>query len=634
MYRLHPYMCFQEDDVMYLAPSKESLAERSRPPFDAGRKLSEIDKALLWQLLKEAPECPSRELLAQVAQRQGLVPVSVRHLNRLRVQWMLNRPKGRPRHAASCPPVASGTEVVRITPRLSFVGVHLFAHWLDHQGLLDTVVEQLTQAVEAYKRAHPSDDFALLQHREQTLRRRFQALFLAPLFGIDRFTAFDTHEHPLPTLLGQGYHSSTLSQFLGQLERVDAAEALLPALLPAQAGQIIYVDGHMIAYWSRVPMHKGKITMVGRIMAGSQAVIAHDEAGQALFVAYYPPDVHLSQVLVAYCEKVAEATGTALFVIDRAVNAVAMARAFDDKDLGLLCMLDDNEHQGLESFEAIQVDTLEDGTRVYSGPWKEPQPDDPRHFVMVEPVEGKTLVYWATPKVEAIVEGTEWPRVYRERNEIQEHSFKRMIDHGALNTNYGRKKIVTADRHQQRAREKLELSLATAQKRVDKKAEAVKAKQDQVAVSASKGHGKRLAQRQAALAVLATELKDAQHTHAQLAEQVQAVGPSGQRADRDFRKQTIMTIRTLLLENTLRAFMVALLGTLQTKVSLETILHLLFERSGARIETSSQVVYWVNTAGLSVPYRHLLTKVVEGLCAMDLKDQGKPIYVRLKDMSP
>jgi hypothetical protein len=203
-----------------------------------------------------------------------------------------------------------------------------------------------------------------LQHREQTLRRRFQALLLAPLFGIDRRTAFDTHEHPLPTLLGQGDHSSTLSQFLGQLERVEAAEALLPALLPAQAGQIIYVDGHMIAYWSRVPMHKGKITMLGRIMAGSQAVIAHEEAGQALFVAYYPPDVHVSQVIVASCEKVAEATGTALFVIDRAVNAVAMARTFDDKDLGLLCMLDDNEHQGLESFEATQVDTLADGTRV------------------------------------------------------------------------------------------------------------------------------------------------------------------------------------------------------------------------------------------------------------------------------
>jgi len=46
---------------------------------------------------------------------------------------------------------------------------------------------------------------------------------------------------------------------------------------------MIYVDGHMMAYWSRLPMHKGKITMLGRIMAGSQAVIAHDEtAGPSL----------------------------------------------------------------------------------------------------------------------------------------------------------------------------------------------------------------------------------------------------------------------------------------------------------------------------------------------------------------
>ncbi len=224
-------------------------------------------------------------------------------------------------------------------------------------------------------------------------------------------------------------------------------------------------------------MHKGKITMLGRIMAGSQAVIAHDEAGQALFVAYYPPDVHVSQVIVASCAQVAEATGTALFVIDRAVNAVAMARAFDNKDLGLLCMLDDNEHQGLASFEATLEETRKDGTKVYSGPWKIPRADDPRHFVMVEPVEGKTLVYWGTPRVKATVEPTTWPQVYRVRSERQENSFKRMIDHGALNTNYGRKKIVTADQQQQRAREQREQSLATAQKRVTKKAEAVKVKQ-------------------------------------------------------------------------------------------------------------------------------------------------------------
>jgi hypothetical protein len=406
------------------------------------------------------------------------------------------------------------------------VGVHLFAHWLDQHEALSPVVAQLTQAVEAHKRAYPDDDFALLHHREQTLLRRFQALFFAPLVGIDRLTAFDTHEHPLGTLLGRGYHSSTLSQFLGQLERVGAAEALMPTLVPAQAGQI---------------------TMLGRIMASSQAVIAHNEAGEAVFVEYHPPDIHVSQIIVAYCQRLALATGTSLFVIDRAVNAVAMASAFDSQGLGLLCMLDDNEHDGLASFATTEVDTLEDGTRVYSGQWQESRPDDPRHFVIVVPAHGKTLVYWGTPRVKAALEAAEWPRVYRERNEIQKHSFKRMIDHGALNINYGRKTVVGQDRHQQRARAKLEKKLEAAQKRVDKKAAEVKAQQDKVVESTSKGHGKRLAQRQGALVEMAKELQDAQHNHADLTKQAFALGPPGERADRDFRKQTIMTVRTLLL---------------------------------------------------------------------------------------
>jgi hypothetical protein len=168
------------------------------------------------------------------------------------------------------------------------------------------------------------------------------------------------------------------------------------------------------------------------------------------------------------------------------------------------------------------------------------------------------LVSWATPKVAASLEVTEWPRVYRARNERQEHRFKRMIDHGALTTNYGRKRIVAADRHQQRAREQRDQSLAAAQQRAAKQTEAVKATQAQVAKAEAQGHGKRLAPRQRALAVLAQEVKDAQHKHDTLAKQAQALGPPGQRADRDLRQQTIMTMRTLLLENTLRAFMAAL----------------------------------------------------------------------------
>lgn len=200
-----------------------------------------------------------------------------------------------------------------------------------------------------------------------------------------------------------------------------------------------------------------------------------------------------------------------------------------------------------------------------------PREEDPRHCVIVEPADGKTLGYWGTPTVTDALEATEWPRVYRGRNERQEHSFKRRIDHGALHTNYGRKKMVGPDRHQQRAREKLAQSLGAAQQRVDKKAEAVKAHQDKVAASESAGHGTRLEQRQRALGELEKERKAAQRQQAQRIEHASAIGPPKQRADRDVRTQTIMTWRTLLLDNALMAFMVVLCGQLQTKGRLDCL---------------------------------------------------------------
>jgi hypothetical protein len=74
-----------------------------------------------------------------------------------------------------------------------------------------------------------------------------QALVFAPLFGIDRRTAFAPPAHPLATLRGRGYPTSPLRQFLGQRERVGAAAAWLPVLCPAHTGPSISVDGPMSA---------------------------------------------------------------------------------------------------------------------------------------------------------------------------------------------------------------------------------------------------------------------------------------------------------------------------------------------------------------------------------------------------
>ena len=87
---------------------------------------------------------------------------------------------------------------------------------MQQHGSLSEVIALLQQAIQAYSTQHPEEDFPLLHHKEATLLLRFQALFYAPLFGIGKLTEFDVKEHPLLTLQGRSYQSSTLAQFLGQ----------------------------------------------------------------------------------------------------------------------------------------------------------------------------------------------------------------------------------------------------------------------------------------------------------------------------------------------------------------------------------------------------------------------------------
>ncbi|PON09856.1 hypothetical protein C2W62_53200, partial [Candidatus Entotheonella serta] len=112
-----------------------------------------------------------------------------------------------------------------------------------------------------------------------------------------------------------------------------------------------------------------------------------------------------------------------------------------------------------------------------------------------------------------------------------------------LNLHVGRKPILGPDRHQQRAEAKVQDSLEAARRRVAKKGLELEAQCEQVAQSEAQGHGKRLEQRQRA----STEHE------AYLQEQVDGFAAPKERAARDMRKQTIMRICTLFLENLLQA---------------------------------------------------------------------------------
>jgi hypothetical protein len=221
--------------------------------------------------------------------------------------------------------------------------------------------------------------------------------------------------------------------------------------------------------------------------------------------------------------------------------------------------------------------------------------------------------------------------VYRQRTEIQEQSFKGMKAHVALDVNYGIKKIVGPDRHQQRAREKLEQVQETAQHKVTRKVELLTLQEAKVVESQEKGHGTRLDQRQRRLGELELELQNATDKAQQCEKQLEALGSPKQRADRDCRKQTIMTVRTLLLENALVSFLAILCTKLKDTISLDCLLKLVFERSGACLETQTEFIYWINTTGLSVAYRKVLEQVIEGICVMNLAQHGKPIRIRLRE---
>ena len=127
------------------------------------------------------------------------------------------------------------------------------------------------------------------------------------------------------------------------------------------------------------------------------------------------------------------------------------------------------------------------------------------------------------------------------------------------------------------------------------------------------------------------DLKEFKNKEKKIREKVESQGPPRQRYDRDFRKQTVMTFRTFLLENTLTTFISALMKLLDIKVGMETFMSIFFRRSGLCLETPSEIIYRLNTGGLSASNKENLKKISEGLTRMGIDRQGKPIRVELRE---
>lgn len=375
-------------------------------------------------------------------------------------------------------------------------------------------------------------------------------------------------------------------------------------------------------------MHKGLITMMGRIMPGSKAVLSHNEFGEAIWCDYYPPDIHLKHIIPFYCSEIVQTIGKSVFVIDREVNSVEIARMFVENKWELICLLDANQYQGIDSFSKRYAGKLEDGTILYKASWKLYHEDDPRTFLIAKK-EDKTIVYWATPKIAKQLTAKEIILSYRKRSDVQENSIKHMIEHGSLNTNFGIKTQLTPNRTLQRKVDKIDAKVEKLKTKSKKILEDIEQQEDKISQSILKKHNKRLEQRYNKRLQLEQKKSSVESQINELDVSKDRLNEPLQRYDRDFRKQQIMTFRTLFLENILKLFFSIISVSLSEQISIKTFIELFFYRPGFMVENDSEVIYWLELDGLSCKYKNILHSLAMGFNSISLSSGKKNVLVKI-----
>lgn len=593
---------------------KYEITSSSEGFFRRRYKISIEEQIQLYEEVVWQPQETSAEIVMGYE-----FSLSISQVNRIRKEWGLERRAGRPRKGNI------KKQADKIIGHIPQVGVGLFALWFQKEQEHNSVLGEIKEVIAEYKENHAGEEFRLLNARSETIEKKWQALAILPLLGIKKLSELDYKTHNLGSVLGYTYSSSTLTQFLGELERV-GAEKIKSELANDAQGEYCYIDAHLMAFWSRVKMNKGHITMLGRIMAGSKAVLAHDEAGNAIGLEYYPPDRHLTHIVDDYCDSIEVSTGINRFIIDREVNSVEIARLFVARGWELICLLDANEYKGLESFNRKYSGQMEDGTVLYKATWKITRPDDPRVFVIAQE-QKRILVYWCTPQIATELTGKQVVTIYRNRSEIQENNIKRMIAHGALNTNHGIKKIAADDRSHQRKLNEVDLKISKVVTRQQKLIQTISDQTQKIQDAEEKNHHKLLEKRLSKLAKLQLNQSQLQEKFDTLNNCKQSLGAPVSRSDRDFRKQTIMTFRTLWLFNTIKVFVALVCSFLKQPISLDIFLELFFFRPGFLVENDSQFLYYLDFKDLSSKYQDILKNIVDGFNSISLFHRGKPIII-------
>jgi hypothetical protein len=171
----------------------------------------------------------------------------------------------------------------------------------------------------------------------------------------------------LKYLCGFNYKAATLDKHLRDLKYLQISNELIETIAKywmdfwssrnESSDNIFvcyYIDGNTKALWSSKSCHKGKVTMLGRVMNCLEQVFIHDGQGHPIYFQTFNGHADLGKNALGMMDKISDIlrnsttlddhfTVNRVMIMDGAGNGVKTLRALSDSDYHFITILDPNQ---------------------------------------------------------------------------------------------------------------------------------------------------------------------------------------------------------------------------------------------------------------------------------------------------
>jgi len=215
------------------------------------------------------------------------------------------------------------------------------------------------------KRFAAMDIFSLSKN---SIFRRILALFSLPLVTSNgRARSVDNPRgNALQYLCGINYKASTIDKHIRELKYLRISDDLIESTAKfwidfwsSRNGSdniftCYYIDGNTKALWSSKPCHKGKVTMLGRVMNCLEQVFIHDRQGHPIYFQTFNGHADLGNNSLGMMEKISQylkdtttlgdqITVNRILILDGGGNGVKTLRELSGSDYYFITILDSNQ---------------------------------------------------------------------------------------------------------------------------------------------------------------------------------------------------------------------------------------------------------------------------------------------------